>query len=84
MKARWMDKKAINKLESETWKKEMILSAAYLMDEFGYDEERVCEFWDGMNRYLDAVKGHIITINKVIDIIEKHTGIKILWKNGDR
>ena len=76
-KGKWMDEKQIRKIESETWQKCMILSAAYLMDEFGYDEDRVISYWDGLTRYLDAIDQKIITMDKVCDIIHEHTGLDL-------
>lgn len=76
-KPRWMDKKAIRKLEEDIWKKTMTLAASYLMDEFNYNEDAICDFWDGMNKYVEAIGDKLITVNKVQAIIYEHTGIKI-------
>ena len=59
----------------------MLLSASYLMDEMNYSEERIMQYWDGVARYSQAVKDHDITMLKVCQIIEEHTGLKVRW-NG--
>ena len=72
-----MDEKAVRKIEQETWQKCLILSAAFLMDEMGYSEDRIIEYWDSMTHYLDSINDKIITMDKVCDIIHEHTGLDL-------
>lgn len=72
-----MSKTAVRKLEEDVMKKMLILSAAYLMDEFGYSEDAICEYWDGLTRYCDAIDEKFITLNSVRQIIYEHTGLDI-------
>lgn len=41
------------------------------------DEDKICEIFDGVMRYSDAVSEHLITLTQVREIVEKHTGLKI-------
>ena len=76
-KGKWMDEKQIRKIEQETWQKCLILSAAFLMDELDYSDERIIEYWDSMTNYMDAIDSHLITMDQVCDIIKDHTGLDL-------
>ena len=76
----WVDEKRLKKMEQESWEKCLILSCSYLMDEMDYSEDRMLEYFDGMDRYISAVKEKLITIDKVCEIIEEHTGVKLKWR----
>lgn len=56
----------------------LVLCAAYLMEEDGYDDEHICDFYESMIRWCGAVDTHLITIDQVIQIIKDHTGMEIL------
>lgn len=71
-----MSKTAVRKLEEDVTKKILILSAAYLMDEFDYSEDAICDYWDGLTRYVDAIDQKLITLDKVCAIIQEHTGLE--------
>ena len=77
MVGKWMTDKQIKKLEDEAWKKCAILTTAYVMDELGYDEDKIMDFHDHLDKWIDAIDEHLITIDQVCKIIEEHTGIKI-------
>ena len=57
----------------------MILTLGYLMDDMEYDPDKLIEVWDGLTRYAEAVNSHIISLNKVCDIINENTGLTIRW-----
>lgn len=42
-----------------------------------YEAERLLDFWDGVARYADAIDDNIITLRRVTEIIEEHTGLKL-------
>lgn len=81
-KYRWMDDRQIKKIEDTIGQRVIILSAAYLMDEFDYSEEAIVEYWEGMLRYMDAIDKKLITIDKVCEIIETHTGLHFQRHGG--
>lgn len=59
----------------------LVLVTAYVMEDLGGDEAKVIDFWESIARYSDAIDEHLITINKVKQIIEDYTGIKLMgWK----
>lgn len=76
-KAKWMDEKAVKRFESDIWVQCIILSASYLMDEFDYSEEKIIDYYEALTRYIGAIKSHLITIDKVKEIINEHTGLKM-------
>lgn len=57
----------------------MIPTLAYLMDDEDFDEDRLIGVWDGLSRYAEAVNSHLISLNKVCDIINESTGLSIRW-----
>lgn len=57
----------------------MILTLAYLMDDEDFDNDRLLGVWDGVTRYASAIDSHLISLNKVCDIINDSTGLKIRW-----
>lgn len=78
-KAVVMSKTAVRELETRVAKKMVVLSMAYLMDEFSYDSEAICDFYDGLERYLNAIDEKLITIKQVENIIKEHCDIQIKW-----
>ena len=57
----------------------MILTLGYLMDDLEYDPDKLIEVWNGLSRYAEAIDTHLITLNKVCDIINENTGLSIRW-----
>lgn len=76
-----ISKTQLRRHDDEVVQKMIILSAAYLMDEMDYSEDRIVEYWEGLTRYAEAIDQKLITIRQVNDIIEQHTGLKLgEWK----
>lgn len=71
--------KKLQAIKMEAIGQTMVLTIAYLMDELGYDEDRCLDVWDGVARYADAIDEKLITMNKICDIINEHTGLNIHW-----
>lgn len=63
-------------LQDELALQNLLLSAAYLMDEEGYNDAQIVEFWQSLTRWAEAIDEHLISIQTVADIIEKETGLK--------
>jgi hypothetical protein len=76
VKGKWYSEKDIKHIENVACQKILILSAAYLMDEMDYSEDKVVEYWDSITRYVTAIKDHTITLDKVCEIITEHTGLE--------
>ena len=76
-KGRWIDDRAVKKMETEIWEKCLILSAAYLMDEMDYNEDKVVDYFTSMTKYLEAIDDHLLTMDKVCEIIKEHSGVDI-------
>lgn len=74
-----MSKTALKNLKEDIARKMIALSMAYLMDEFNYDAEALCDFYDGMERYLNAIDEKLITLQKVGEIIKEHSNIELKW-----
>lgn len=68
-----------NKLMSvqKAVKRVLTLCAAYLMEEDGWDVDRICEFYDGIVRWSNYIDSHLISLTTVNKIIEEHTGAKL-------
>ena len=76
-----MSKTKLRKLEDETAAKMIMLSAAYLMDEFDYDEDRIVAYWEGLTHYAEAIKEKLISVQQVAQIIKARTGLKMgVWE----
>ena len=69
-------RKDLDRLHQEVVKESFILAAAYLVDEEGYDEDQIIDFWQSLIRWADAIDQHLITIETVTEIIKRSTGLK--------
>ena len=69
--------RAVNSMKAV--KRTLIMVAAYLMEELDWDDDRLCEFYDAIVRWCDAVDKHWISIDQVIKIINEKTGATIKW-----
>jgi len=67
----------IKELTYKAIQQTMLLTCAYLMDELDYSEDKICEIWEGVSRYSEAVMDKTISIDKVIEIINEQTGMNI-------
>lgn len=85
MKAKRKNKKVeltprkIQAIKTEALGQAMVLIIAFLMDELNYDADACVEIWNGVTRYAEAVDSKLITMQKVCDIINEHTGLGIKW-----
>ena len=57
----------------------LVLSAAYLMEEQDWDDDRLIDYYEAMCRWSDAIDTKLITIQKVIDMVNEKTGAEIRW-----
>lgn len=69
----------LDEIKKETAGQMMILLLGYLMDDFDYNADRLIDIWQGVERYSEAVDNHTISLRKVADIINEHTGLNIRW-----
>ena len=69
----------LNEIKQEIAGQTMILTLGYLMDDLDYDADRLIEVWEGLTRYAEAVNSHIISLDKVCEIINANTGLEIRW-----
>lgn len=60
-------------------KRVLILSAAYLMEEQDWDDDKLCDYYEAMCRWSDAIQRHWISIDQVVEIINRKTGAEIRW-----
>lgn len=67
----------LQRLQERATARALILAASYLMDDFEYDPDAILDFWDGISRYAEAIDQKLISIQKVTQIIEEHTGLKL-------
>ena len=74
-----MSKTAFRRLQDDMARKMIALSMSYLMDEFNYDAKALCDFYDGMERYLNAIDEKLITLHKVEEIIKEHANVELKW-----
>lgn len=70
-------RKQLEQIKNEITWDVMVLFIATCMDEFDWTEEDVEAFAVRLDRYAGAVNEHLITINKVRDIIKKEIGVTI-------
>ena len=71
----------LDEIKMEAIGQTYLLVAAYLMDELQYSEDKIIELWDGVTRYADAVRNKDISMQRICQILEEHTGLKVRW-NG--
>lgn len=74
-----MTPRKVDELARQASAKAMILFAAYLMEDEDFTPERICEVWDGVTRYASAVDDKLISLRKICEIINEHTGLNIRW-----
>ena len=60
-------------------KRVLILSASYLMEEQDWNDDKLVEYYEAICRWSDAIDSHLISIQKVVDIINEKTGAEIKW-----
>lgn len=60
-------------------KRVLVLSAAYLMEEQDWDDDRLVEYYNAICRWCDAIDTHMISVQQVIDIVNEKTGATIRW-----
>ena len=73
-------KVSIRKIENDMGYKMQILLFAYLMDELGYDANRIIEVKKALDRYLNTIDQHLISVRKVEEIIYENTGLQMVKK----
>lgn len=71
----------VREIKAEALGQCFILVAAYMMEEMDKPADEICELWDGVARYADAVDQKLITMSKVCQILSDHTEMNIKW-NG--
>lgn len=69
----------LQEIKNDVTGQTLILTLGYLMDDMDYDPESLLGVWEGVTRYAEAVNTHIISLQKVCDIINEHTGLGIRW-----
>lgn len=69
----------VQDIKTEALGQAMILTLAYLMDEFDYDGDALVGVWEGVARYSEAIAQKLITMQQVCDIINNATGLDIRW-----
>lgn len=72
-----MTRREIEELKQKVTWDVMTLFVAVCMDEFDWTEEDVEAFAVRLDRYAGAVQDHLITINKVKEIIKREIGVII-------
>lgn len=72
-----MTQAKINKLKEDITWKTLVMFIACAMDEFEWDIEEVERFSVRLNRYMEAVDSHLISVYKVAQIVEEVTGMTI-------
>lgn len=76
---------AINKLKKEVstlaMRKAFVIMMGYMMEDpqFDCDEDKITEYFNGVERYAQAIEDHFITLHKICEIIKEKTGIEIGW-----
>jgi len=65
--------------DEEMAAKTVCLVLATLMDEYSYDKEQLFAFSERFCRYNSAVSEHLLTIQKVSEIVKEQTGVNMKW-----
>ena len=60
-------------------KRTLILTASYLMEEQDWNDDQLCEYYEAICKWGDAINSHWISIKKVIEIVNEKTGATIQW-----
>lgn len=72
--------KKLEEIKSDAAEQVLILTLAYLMDEWDYDADRIVRIYLGISRYASAVKEKTISMNTICDIINKNVeGMNLRW-----
>lgn len=57
----------------------LLLTGAYLMEEYDWDDEKLIEYYNKIAEWSDAIDKHIISCKTVAEIINKQTGAEVRW-----
>lgn len=73
--------KVVDEIATIATHKAVVLMLAYMMEDpqWDCDEDKIEEFFLGVDRYAEAIEDHYITLRKVCEIIKEKTGIVIGW-----
>ena len=72
-----MTQAKIRKLKEDITWKTLVMFIACAMDEFDWGIDEVTDFSVRLNRYMEAVDTHLLSIHKVAEIVEEVTGMTI-------
>lgn len=72
-----MTQAKVNKLKQDITWKTLVMFIACAMDEMDWGMEEVEQFAVRLNRYMNAVDEHLISVHKVAQIVENITGMTI-------
>lgn len=67
----------LKQVKQEAITHSLIIFLATAMDEMDWTADDIFDFATRFDRYMGAVQDHVITINKVSQILETELGIKI-------
>ena len=57
----------------------LLLTGAYLMEDYGWDDEKLVEYYTKIAEWSDAIDQHLISCKTVAEIINKQTGEEVRW-----
>lgn len=72
-----MTQAKVRKLKEDITWKTLVMFIACAMDEMDWGIDEVTDFSVRLNRYMDAVDTHLLSIHKVAQIVEEVTGMTI-------
>ena len=49
------------------------------MEEEGWDEDKLIDYYEAISRWSDAIDKHLISAKQVAEIINERTGAQMKW-----
>lgn len=75
-----MTRARVDPLKKEITWNTCVLFLACCMDEMDWTDKEVTDFSVRLQRYMDAAESHLITYNRIADIIRENIGVDVrMW-----
>lgn len=79
MKKKKTEKQRLISITKAMWRF-FLLSCAYLMEEYDWDDNDIENYYTKMSEWTNAIQSKVISMETVAEIIKKKTGMEVPWR----